>query len=160
MGTRNRRPFALAAVLSRPNRTLARAWRLGAHLAALRRTASGALTLAGAHTLDELAALSEAERDALLLPADTLLADWPEVRLDDADAGRFLSGLRRRLDLADAPRVRVYGPSSATLAAGRERRAFLGSAHIQASELIPTRLLSPLEVQGLLDAPASNQAPA
>jgi tRNA pseudouridine55 synthase len=117
----------------------------GAHLAALRRTASGALSLADAHSLDSLAALDEAARDALLLPADALLADSPEVRLDDADAGRFLSGLRRRLDASDAPLVRVYGC---------ERRAFLGSGHIVARELIPTRLLSPLEVQGLLETPA------
>ena len=123
----------------------------GAHLAALRRTASGALRLADAHTLESLAALDEAGRDALLLPADTLLADWPEVRLGDEDAGRFLSGLRRRLEANDAPCVRVYGPASP---GGRERRAFLGSGHIHARELIPTRLLSPLEVQGLLLAPA------
>lgn len=121
----------------------------GAHLAALRRTVSGALNVASAQTLDALDALDEPARDALLLPADALLADWPEVRLDDDDAGRFLSGLRRRVDAADAQRVRVYGP-----ACGPGHRAFLGSAHIQARELIPTRLLSPLEVQGLLDAPA------
>jgi tRNA pseudouridine55 synthase len=131
----------------------------GAHLAALRRTASGALTLAGAHSLDELAALDEAARDALLLPADALLADWPEVRLGDDDAGRFLSGLRRRLDAADAERVRVYGPASLAAPDGAGRRAFLGSGHIHARELIPTRLLSPLEVQGLLDAPARTRDP-
>jgi tRNA pseudouridine55 synthase len=122
----------------------------GAHLAALRRTASGPLTIQSAHTLDSLEALSEAERDALLLPADALLADWPTVRLSDEDAGRFLSGLRRRLDdAADTPRVRVYGP---------QRRAFLGSAHVKGGELISTRLLSPLEVQGLLDAPDTTPA--
>jgi tRNA pseudouridine55 synthase len=126
----------------------------GAHLGALRRTASGALSLADAHTLESLGALDEAARDALLLPADALLADWPEVRLDDADAGRFLSGLRRRLDAGDAPCVRVYGPALQAGPGVRERRAFLGSGHIQAHELIPTRLLSPLEVQGLLEAPA------
>ena len=117
----------------------------GAHLAALRRTASGPLTIQAAQTLDGLQRLTDAERDALLLPADALLADWPAIRLSDEDAGRFLSGLRRRLDDAtDAPRVRVYGP---------QRRAFLGSAHVKGGELISTRLLSPLEVQGLLDAP-------
>jgi tRNA pseudouridine55 synthase len=126
----------------------------GAHLSALRRTASGALTLADAHTLESLAALDETVRDALLLPVDTLLADWPEVRLDDDDAGRFLSGLRRRVDAQDAPCVRVYGPASPALLAGASRPAFLGSAHITARELIPTRLLSPLEVQGFLDTPA------
>ena len=115
----------------------------GAHLGALRRTASGPLSLQGAHTLEQLAAMSEAERDAALASADHLLADWPLVRLGTDDAGRFLSGLRRRLGLADAPNVRVYGP---------EPQAFLGSGHIAAGELISTRLLSPLEVQSLLFA--------
>jgi tRNA pseudouridine55 synthase len=114
----------------------------GAHLSALRRTASGPLTIEGACTLEQLAAMSEAERDSKLLQADTLLADWPVVRLDDEGAGRFLSGVRRRLPLADAPRVRVYGP---------QPKAFLGSGHIAGGELISTRLLSPVEVQGLLN---------
>lgn len=114
----------------------------GAHLAALRRSGSGALTLQGAVTLEALEALSEAERDAQLLPADALLADCPEVRLGAEDAARFLAGMRRRLALADAPQVRVFGP---------EPRAFLGSAHIVAGELISTRLLSPTEVQGLVN---------
>ncbi|MBC7732242.1 MAG: tRNA pseudouridine(55) synthase TruB [Bacteriovorax sp.] len=113
----------------------------GAHLSALRRTASGALTLAGAHTLEQLASMSEAERDTRLMPADALVADWPVVRLGTEDAGRFLSGLRRRVSLFDAPNVRVYGP---------EPKAFLGGGHITAGELISTRLLSPVEVQGLL----------
>ena len=113
----------------------------GAHLSALRRTGSGALTLEGALTLDALAEMSEAERDDALHPADALLADWPVVRLGTEDAGRFLAGVRRRTALPDAPRVRVYGP---------EPRAFLGGAHIAAGELISTRLLSPVEVQGLL----------
>ena len=113
----------------------------GAHLAALRRTGSGALSLDDALTLEQLAAMTDDERDAALMDADALLADWPLVRLGIEDAGRFLSGLRRRTDLPDAANVRVYGP---------EPKAFLGGAHIAAGELISTRLLSPLEVQGLL----------
>jgi tRNA pseudouridine55 synthase len=131
-------------------RTLAedigRALGCGAHLAALRRTGSGALTLDSALTLDALADMNEAERDAALLDADALLADWPVLRLGTEDAGRFLSGVRRRLDLPDAPRLRVYGP---------EPRAFLGGGHITGGELISTRLLSPLEVQGLLTPQAA-----
>jgi tRNA pseudouridine55 synthase len=111
----------------------------GAHLAALRRTASGALGQHDAVTLDRLTAMSEAELDALLLPADALLADWPQVHLPDDEAGRFLTGLRRRVSLADAAAVRVYGPDD----------AFLGSAHIAGGELIADRLLSPAEVAGL-----------
>jgi tRNA pseudouridine55 synthase len=116
----------------------------GAHLSALRRTGSGALSLQGAVTLEQLAEMTEAERDAALLDADALLADWPVVRLGMEDAGRFLAGVRRRLALPDAPRVRVYGP---------EPKAFLGGGHICAGELISTRLLSPVEVQGLLMSP-------
>ena len=113
----------------------------GAHLAALRRTASGSLQLAQAVTLETLASLDETQRDALLQPADALVAHWPEVRLDENDAGRFLSGLRRRTPLSDQRAVRVYGPDA---------RAFLGSAHVTAGELIADRLLSPQEVAGLL----------
>ena len=120
----------------------------GAHLSALRRTGSGALTLDGAHTLEQLAAMTEAERDAHLMDADALLADWPLIRLGTEDAGRFMSGLRRRVPMPDAPNIRVYGP---------EPRAFLGGAHITAGELISTRLLSPVEVQALLSP--QEQAP-
>ena len=110
----------------------------GAHLSALRRTGSGALDLTHAVTLESLQTLSEPERDALLLPPDVLVSAWPEVHLPDDEAGRFLCGLRRRVTLADAPAVRVYGTQPA---------AFLGTAHITAGELIADRLLSPLEVQ-------------
>ncbi|WP_425259524.1 tRNA pseudouridine(55) synthase TruB [Rubrivivax sp. RP6-9] len=110
----------------------------GAHLSALRRTGSGPLGLDGAITIEALAALSEPERQALLRPVDTLLAGWPAVRLPDDEAGRFLTGLRRRVALGDAPAVRVYGTNPP---------AFLGSAHISCGELIADRLLSPLEVQ-------------
>lgn len=113
----------------------------GAHLTALRRTASGGLDLAGAITLDALAALDEAGRDARLLPPDALLADWTALCLSADEAGRFLSGLRRRVDAPDCERVRVYGP---------EPKALLGAAHIRAGELIPDRLLSPAELDGLL----------
>jgi tRNA pseudouridine55 synthase len=110
----------------------------GAHLSALRRTGSGLLRLQDAITIEALAALPEPEREALLRPVDSLLAGWPEVRLPDDEAGRFLTGLRRRVTLADAPAVRVYGSHP---------QAFLGSAHISGGELIADRLLSPLEVQ-------------
>jgi tRNA pseudouridine55 synthase len=112
----------------------------GAHLSALRRIGSGALKVEDALTLDALASLSDAERDAHLRPPDMLLADWPAHRLSSGEAARFLTGLRRRVSAPDAPRVRVYGP---------EPRALLGAAHITAGELIPDRLLSPLEVESL-----------
>jgi tRNA pseudouridine55 synthase len=115
----------------------------GAHLAALRRTGSGGLTIDRAVTLLELERLEPAALDERLLPPDALVADWPRVQLAVQDAGRYLSGVRRRLPLPDAPRVRVYGP---------EPGAFLGTGHVAGGELIATRLLSPTEVGGLIAA--------
>ena len=60
------------------------------------------------------------------------------VALGDDEAGRFLTGLRRRVDAGRC------APRCASTA--REPRAFLGSAHITAGELIADRLLSPVEV--------------
>jgi tRNA pseudouridine55 synthase len=122
----------------------------GAHLTALRRTGSGPLGLDAAVTLAQLETMDESARLARLLPADTLLADWPSLALDADEAGRFLTGLRRRVTHADAPAVKVYGP---------EAGAFLGSAHITGGELIADRLLSPLEVQALNPAAIAATTP-
>ena len=137
----------------------------GAHLSALRRTAAGPLTLDGAVTLEALAALDEAGRQALLQPIDLLLADWPRISLAADEAGRFLTGLRRRVrGQADAPAVRVYGPPLPGSPAGAPE-VFLGAALITAGELIPSRLLSPAELQTAhadtpADAPADAQPEA
>jgi tRNA pseudouridine55 synthase len=123
----------------------------GEHLLALRHPASGNLRIEDALTLEQLQALDEPGRDARLLPPDVLLQACPEVRLPHDEAGRFLGGLRRRVALPDAAQVRVYGP---------EPRAFLGSAHVLAGELIADRLLSPPEVQALLAAEPTAALPA
>ena len=67
----------------------------------------------------------------------------------EAEAARFLTGLRRRVSLGNMPQVRVYGPHPAA-PQDSSRRILLGSAHVQGGELIPNRLLSPAEIQGLL----------
>jgi tRNA pseudouridine55 synthase len=64
----------------------------GAHVAALRRTGVGPYTDYPMHTMDALERTAErglAALDGLLLPIDTALADWPEVRVG-ADAGFYL----------------------------------------------------------------------
>ena len=119
----------------------------GAHLGSLRRVETGGYTADQCISLSDLEALDEADRDARLLPPQSLVASYPTVTLDADNAGRFLSGLRRRGTPGqwgkDAPLVQVYGS---------DPPAFLGSAHITADELIPQRLLSPIEVQDMLQA--------
>ena len=113
----------------------------GAHLANLRRIATGPFDVTQCVTLEELAALGETQREHRLLPVECLLPGHARVTLGTEDAGRFLSGLRRRGAWADAEQAAVFGESP---------QALLGSARIKAGELIPSRLLSPLEIQQIL----------
>jgi tRNA pseudouridine55 synthase len=131
----------------------------GAHLGSLRRLETGGYTTQQCVSLPALEAMTEPEREACLLPPQTLVAAYPSVTLDADNAGRFLSGLRRRGAPgqwgADAPLVQVYGPAAGA-GQGGEAPAFLGSAHITADELIPQRLLSPVEIQDILAAAQSS----
>ena len=113
----------------------------GAHLSALRRVATGNFRAGQCVSLADLESMDEAQRLACLLPVDALLDGFARVTLDSDNAGRFLSGLRRRGDWPDCAQLAVYGP-----APSGTHDALLGSAHSVAGELIPTRLLSPVEV--------------
>ena len=80
----------------------------GAHLAALRRTATGGLELADALTLEMLERASEARRDTFLRPVDILVAALPRLDLCGVDATRFGHGQALECgELADTT-VRVY----------------------------------------------------
>lgn len=61
----------------------------GAHMTALRRTASGGFDLSETVTLAHLEEMNEAQRDAVLLPVDSLLTQLPKVMLD-ADSAYYL----------------------------------------------------------------------
>jgi tRNA pseudouridine55 synthase len=64
----------------------------GAHVTALRRTGVGPYTGHPMYTMDQLHAAAEegqAALDRLLLPIDTALSDWPEVRVN-ADTAFYL----------------------------------------------------------------------
>ncbi|WP_312834439.1 tRNA pseudouridine(55) synthase TruB [Comamonas sp.] len=121
----------------------------GAHLRSLRRIETGGIDLSRCISLQTLEATPDAERLQTVLPVDTLLAAHTRVTLDGDNAGRFLSGLRRRGEWADADAVAVYG---------EEPPALLGVAHIRARELIPDRLLSPVEIQQILEGTPRPQA--
>ena len=126
---------------------IAEALGCGGHLVALRRVATGPFDASQCVTLPELESLDEATRMGGLQPVDVLLPGYTEVSLDSDNAGRFLSGVRRRGPWDDCDHVAVYGD---------DPRALLGTAHVRGGELIPGRLLSPIEIQQILEnSPAS-----
>ena len=86
----------------------------GAHLAALRRTASGGFDVADAATLDALDAMDDEARIALLRPVPILVAHLPRVDLGTADAAAFLQGRAVAVGpgaaRTDVPVHAVFGP--------------------------------------------------
>lgn len=122
----------------------------GAHLRSLRRIATGPFGVAQCITLAQLEALPEPEREARLLPVESLVPGHVPVTLGTEDAARFLSGLRRRGSWRDAEQVAVFGQPPSQPPPRGGRGPLLGTAHVKAGELIPSRLLSPIEIQQIL----------
>jgi len=121
----------------------------GGHLTLLRRVATGAFTVDQCLTLAALEAMGEAERLSHVLPVPSLLPDHTPVTLDEDNAARFLSGVRRRGAWPNQAQVAVFGPMPG--AVPTTTTTLLGSAHTAGGELIPGRLLSPIEIQQILE---------
>jgi tRNA pseudouridine55 synthase len=130
----------------------------GGHLIWLRRIATGHFDISRCTTLEGLEAMSEDERRSRLMPVDSLLPEHTRIALDEENAGRFLSGLRRRGNWPDNEQIAVFGPaageppSQPSFKGGRGEFTLLGTAHIKGGELIPDRLLSPAEVAQILES--------
>lgn len=104
----------------------------GAHLIGLRRTAIAHFDLQQGHTLGQLVAMNEAQRDACLLPVETLMPDMPKLQLDAVQIKLLAQGQRLALDtgLADG-KINLQGPDG-----------FVGVGLLQGRRLAPDRLLS------------------
>jgi len=104
----------------------------GGHLIALRPTGIGEFDLDAAHTLLELEALDGPARDALLLPVDSLIQEFPALTLNAVQAGRLAQGQRlaMRDDHPDGKR-RLYAEGN-----------FIGLGELVTGRLSPSRLLS------------------
>ena len=104
----------------------------GAHLAALRRVASGGFDVADAIDFERLDAVeSDAARGALLLPVDSLVTSLPRIVVDDAGAACLRHG--RLLPARDAD---PEGLARAYDGAGR----LLGVVRNEARVLAPVRM--------------------
>ena len=94
---------------------LGRALGCGAHLEALRRTASGPFTLARALPLGELASLSRDVVAGRLVSLGEALTELPSVRVNAEEARRVSHGVP--VEVAPLPgKVRVLGPDDTLLA--------------------------------------------
>lgn len=104
----------------------------GAHLKGLRRTAIGRFGLEGAHNFTQMESVTMLEREAYILPLDSVLQDLPVLDLDAAQVTRIAQGQRLIIEatLLDG-KVRLYR-------AGH----FIGVADLVEQRLTPVRLLS------------------
>jgi tRNA pseudouridine55 synthase len=106
----------------------------GAHLAALRRTRVGRLTLERSVALAALEAMPLTARRAALLPLDELLDTLPSIELDAVLAQRFRLGQRLAIEAEPrGERIRVYA----------EHDGLLGTATVNEWGVVgPERLIS------------------
>ena len=114
----------------------------GAHLASLRRSASGGYDVADAIALDALVALDADAAATRLLSVDSLLRALPRLDLDPTQADGLLQGRRLRLTPPAPPAagaVRVYRAG--------ETPIFLGVGDWDGQVLAPQRLLSDEELR-------------
>lgn len=104
----------------------------GAHLIALRRTAIAHFKLSEGYSLQQLADMSDAARDACVLPLVSLMPDMPQLMLDGIQIKRLAQGQRLGLDtgLPDG-KIGLYGPDG-----------FIGVGLQQGRRVAPDRLLS------------------
>lgn len=106
----------------------------GAHMSALRRTATSRFGIAAALTLDQLGEMSAEQRDAVLLPPDVLVADLPSVTLD-ADSAFYL----KRGNPVWLPRQAMHGE----VRLYEEGGLFLGVGEfLDDGKIAPRRLLN------------------
>lgn len=109
----------------------------GAHLIGLRRTAIAHFDLREGYSWQQLEAMTAAERDACILPIESLMPDMPKLELDAVQIKRLAQGQRLGLDtgLPDG-KVGLYGP-----------QGFVGVGMLQGRRLAPDRLLSSVAKQ-------------
>lgn len=109
----------------------------GAHLIALRRTAIAHFKLTDGYSFQQLAGMTDAARDACVLPLVSLMPDMPQLMLDGVQIKRLAQGQRLGIDtgLPDG-KVALYGPDG-----------FVGVGLQQGRRIAPDRLLSGIAKQ-------------
>jgi len=91
----------------------------GAHLTALRRTASGRFSVADASRLDALQDMPQEDRLRRLLPLAALLDGLPRAELDAASVARLRSGQVLQVSGLNDGLHGVFGPGGTVIGLGR-----------------------------------------
>jgi tRNA pseudouridine55 synthase len=104
----------------------------GAHLAGLRRTATGGFGIDETVTLEQLESMPSAARDAALRPPATLLRALPSLHLSAVDAARFRQGGAVPAPALEEGACAVF-----------EEDALLGVADIAQGVAHPRRVVAP-----------------
>ena len=104
----------------------------GAHLGGLQRTAIGRFHLQDTYTLQQLEGMTAEQREACLLPSDSLILGMPTIELDEGQLIRIAQGQKLVVDTALLDgRVRLYAGGN-----------FIGVADLDGQNLAPVRILS------------------
>lgn len=112
----------------------------GAHLIGLRRTAIAHFDVVNAYDWQQLEAMAAAERDACLLPIQSLMPDMPKLELDAVQIKRLAQGQRLALDTGlPEGKVALYGP-----------QGFIGVGVLEGRRLSPGRLLASVAKQAAM----------
>ncbi|MBE9608843.1 tRNA pseudouridine(55) synthase TruB [Chitinilyticum piscinae] len=124
---------------------IGRALGCGAYLTGLRRTRTAGFTLDGSISIESFEAMGMSEREALLRPADGLLAELPELVLDERQFALVSHGQRPRVP----PGVLSQGEYRLYVAAEKpDNRRFIGLGEVVVTgngcELRSKRLLADL----------------
>lgn len=102
---------------------IGKALQVGAHLTALRRSATASYQIAHTVSIEALEAMTLAERDALLLPVDTAIQALPKLALHEDAAYYFKQGnpvwLAGQIPAGD---LRIYSESGLFLGLGFQQR--------------------------------------
>lgn len=118
----------------------------GAHLAGLRRIAIAHFDLRNGYTLEQLTGMTGAERDACILPLESLMPDMPRLQLDAVQIRRLAQGQRLGLETAlPDGKVSLHGPLG-----------FIGVGLLQGRRLAPDRLLSNVAMQAAKTGAVAN----
>ena len=107
-----------------------------AHLTALRRTATAGFQIEHSHSIESLTALSEAQRDALLLPCDALVQHLPQHTASEQTirALRFGQTPAAPPELPENTPLRIYAANGEFIGLVTSQQGYLKALRLMSTQ--------------------------